>query len=333
MKRLRPIAPIVMALITSATAGGAEEPGSARSAAADPRPPAPSGGTELEQLIARLEAEERALRAARERVAASTDIANNRMIARARAHYRHLRAGILPAGGGFDALVDYAAAVERTRRALERDREDLAELRRKSAEIDGKLARIRVIREPLDVQREAMMRARMALQQADERRAAFAHAFESSVRLPDYMAIYGADSGPSDADVRAGFAAWKGRLPLPVSGRAEARRVMRRGAGGPGLELFAMPGAAARSVAPGRVAFADDYDNYGLTVILDHGDHYYSVYAGLGSVDVRTGDNVPQNFRIGTIRPEGSAQHASPALYFEIRRGAETVDPSPWLGL
>jgi septal ring factor EnvC (AmiA/AmiB activator) len=108
---------------------------------------------------------------------------------------------------------------------------------------------------------------------------------------------------------------------------------MRRGAGGPGLELFAMPGAAARSVAPARVAFADHYDDYGLTVILDHGDHYYSVYAGLGIVDVRTGDNVPQNFRIGTIRPEGSAQHASPALYFEIRRGAETVDPSPWLGL
>ena len=32
-----------------------------------------------------------------------------------------MRAGLLPAGGGFDAMVDHAAHVERSRRAVERD--------------------------------------------------------------------------------------------------------------------------------------------------------------------------------------------------------------------
>jgi murein hydrolase activator len=342
MKRSPPRTPVVMALITSVMATDARGQASDRApppslhtqgVAAFPAQPSsaatlqPGGeGSELEQLLARLDAEERALRAEREQIGASIEIAHRRLIARARAHYRHVRAGILPAGGGFDALVDYAATVERTRRALERDQKLEASLLARRSEIDEKLTQIRVMRGPLDLQREAMVRARMALQQADERRAAFARAFESSTRLPDYMAVYGGDSGPSDADSRAGFKALKGRLPLPVSGRAEARRVMRRGAGGPGIELYAMPGAAARSVAPGRVAFADRYDDYGLTVILDHGDHHYSVYGSLRTTDVHAGDTVPQNFRLGAVGDDGT-------LYFEVRRGAETVDPAPWLGL
>src|SRR5207244_37728 len=113
-------------------------------------------------------------------------------------------------------------------------------------------------------------RARMALQESDERRAAFARAFETSAR-PDAMAIYGADTGPMEVDAKAGFRALKGRLPFPIAGRAEVKKVSRPG--GPGVELSAAPGAAVRAVAAGRVAFADRYDEYGLTVILDHGDH------------------------------------------------------------
>lgn len=323
MTRRPPFALLLAALVLSAAVGGAQE--------VAPSPAAPQEENELDRLLSRLTEAEKALHAERERLGPSMEVVKRRMLARARAHVKQLRAGSLPAGGGFDALVDYAAQVERTRRALDRDREAEAALKRRLEEIEVELAKIRVMRAPLDVQREAMVRARMALQQADERRAAFARAFESSVRPPDYMAIYGADSGPSDSSGRsAGFAAMKGRLPLPVSGRAEARRVMRRGAGGPGLELQALAGATARSVAAGRVAFADVYDDYGLTVILDHGDSFYSVYGGLQRIDVRVGDNAPEGARIGAIGGSG----ALPAiLYFEIRHRADTIDPGPWLGL
>lgn len=335
MRRRPPIGPIVLALgVMSAVPTGAEVPA----------PPTPftalvarapggvdvSGETELERMLARVEQEERDLEVELARIGPELDITRRRMLARARAHYRHLRAGFLPVGAGFDALVDYAAEVERTRRALLRDREAEAALVQRSAVIGEKLAHLQILRAPLEVQREALNRARMALRQADEREAAFARAFETSVRPPDYMAIYGADTGPSDLTALRGFVSLKGRLPLPVAGRAEARRVERRGAGGPGLVLTAIGGAAARSVAAGRVVFVDQYADYGLTVILDHGDHYYSVYASLDRVDVHVGDTLPSASRIGVV---GGAEGRPGELYFELRRRAETIDPAPWLGL
>jgi murein DD-endopeptidase MepM/ murein hydrolase activator NlpD len=345
MNRRPPLLLTAFALVMSAAPGGLAEPGepAAIAPAAPAAPPAlapltapsalaPSDGSELDRMLARLDEEERSLRADLDRVGPELDVTRRRIVARARAYYRHVRAGFLPAGGGFDALVDYAASVERTRRALERDRAAESELIQREGEIRDKLARMRVARAPLEVQREAMNRARMALQQADERNAAFARAFESSVRPPDYMAIYGADTGPRAMDAKEGFRTLKGRLPMPITGRAEVRRVMRRGANGPGIELSAVAGATARSVAPGRVVYADRHDEYGLTVILDHGDSYYSVYADLGTAEVRLGDVIAQGSRIGTPG-SGEAPGRPAVLYFELRQASVTMDPAPWLGL
>jgi septal ring factor EnvC (AmiA/AmiB activator) len=174
-----------------------------------------------------------------------------------------------------------------------------------------------------------MDRARIALKEADERRASFARAFESSLR-PDGLSIYGAEAGPTDLDARAGFRALKGRTPMPVTGRAEVRRVHRLGAGGPGIELVAASDAAVRAIAPGRVAFADHYDDYGLTVLLDHGDHYYSLYANMRAADVPVGQTIHAGARLGTASGDGKG---SSVLYFELRHGTDTIDPAPWLGL
>lgn len=323
MRPLTRAALLLAATLTCAATSGAEP--QARSAA----PRSLLGENDLDRLLAKLEAEEKALKAELDHTGPDLEVTRKRMIARGRTYYRYLRAGFLPAGGGFEALVDHAARVERLRLALERDVAREAELTRRGAEIAERLSRIRAERAPLEVQREAMNRARAALAQEEERRAAFARAFETSVR-PDYLAIYGAaDVGPSDVDGRAGFRALKGRLPFPIAGRAEVRKVTRRGALAPGLELSAAAGAPVRSVAAGRIAFADTYADYGLTVILDHGDRYYSLYAGLGAADVRVGDQLPSGARVGTV----AADTAGAKLYFELRRGAETIDPGEWFGL
>ncbi len=84
-------------------------------------------------------------------------------------------------------------------------------------------------------------------------------------------------------------------------------------------------------MAAGRVAYADRHDGYGLTVILDHGDRYYTVYASLGGIDAKVGDTLPPGGRVGVVgSSEGGAQ---PKLYFEVRKDAATLDPGPWLGL
>ncbi|WP_434043714.1 MULTISPECIES: murein hydrolase activator EnvC family protein [Sorangium] len=341
MRRRARIAPIALALLTGAATSGAEvpaldltsSPAAARAPSPAARAPAPRPSSalaenDLDRLLAKLDAEEKALRAELDAIGPALEVTRRRMIARGRAYYRHVRAGFLPVGGGFDALVDHAARVERTRLALERDLAREAELTRRSAELADRLTHLGAERAPLEVHREAMNRARVALAQEEERRAAFARAFATSVR-PDHVAIYGADVGPAELDRRAGFRSLHGRLPFPIAGRAEVRKVSRRGVGGPGVELTALDGAPVRSVAAGRVAFADSYADYGLTVIVDHGERHYSVYASLGAVDVRAGDQLPGGARVGTIAsgPDGAK------LYFELRRGAEVIDPGPWFGM
>lgn len=331
--------PFLLVVVTGAATSGAQvqaidDPHGAPVAPAHAAAPAPTrpslslGDNDLDRLIAKLDAEEKALRSELDGTGPELDVTRRRMIARGRAYYRVIRAGFLPAGGGFDALVDHAARVERTRRALERDIAREAELTRRGVELADRLTRLGAERAPLEIQREAMNRARNALAQEEERRAAFARAFETSVR-PDHLAIYGAAVGPTDADSRAGFRALRGRLPFPIAGRAEVRKVMRRGAAGPGLELAAAPGAPVRSVAAGRVAFADTYADYGTTVILDHGDRYYSIYANLGAAGVHAGDQVPGGARVGEV---GVTSDGS-KLYFELRKGADTIEPGAWFGL
>lgn len=282
--------------------------------------------SDFERMIMRIEDEQRALEKELVSIDPHLETVRKRMIARGRAYYRQVHAGLLPVGEGFDALVDHAAKVERVRRALERDIALEADLIKRKTTVRTRLERLAAERAPLDVQREAMIRAKRALDAEEERRSAFARAFETSTR-PDYVAIYGADSGPRDADTKLDFLKQKGRLHFPVAGRAEARKSNRHGV--TGLEFVTQLSATVRSVAAGHVVFADRYDAYGLTVIVDHGDRYYSVYANLGGTDTRVGDLVGAGARLGTSGTSGKDD----AVYFEIRRGSNPEDPGPWLGM
>ena len=126
-----------------------------------------------------------------------------------------------------------------------------------------------------------------------------------------------------------GFTASRGKLLFPLSGRAEAKPAHREGTDGPGLEIRAPLGTPVRAVFAGRVAFADRYGPYGRLVIVDHGDHYYSVCGNLANIDVRVGMDISAGEKLGTVGDEGRG----PMLYFEIRHGTETVPPGPWLGI
>jgi murein DD-endopeptidase MepM/ murein hydrolase activator NlpD len=315
MRRLLPAA-LVMGLGAVPAAAQGPTPGYAAAAQQG----------DVEHRLQVVDAEERSVASELDESRPRLEQLRQRILARGRSYYRLVRAGLLPAGGGFDAMVDHAVRVERTRLALERDVASEGALIKRVGELEIRLGRVRSDRAPLVVQRDALQRARAALQEAEERRAAFARAFETSIR-PDAVAIYGADMGPS-AEPVAGFQSLRGRLPFPITGRAEAHRVNH--GGGPAVELLAGTGTVVRAVAAGRVAFADRQEDYGLIVIVDHGDHYFSLYGSLGSSDVHPGDTVTSGARVGTV---GSVDGSPPRLYFELRHNASTLDPAPWLGL
>lgn len=285
----------------------------------------------LDRKMADLDAEEIASKKEIAGLGPRIKVAHDRALARGRAFYKLTRAGLLPVGGGFDSLVSHAMRVERARRSLKDDLDEERDLRRHSAEIARDLERGARDRDALARQRTSMDAARLAMDDEIRRQAAFEKAFESPGGATDYVAVAGDPQRRDMAEpsVLTGFAALRGRLLFPVAGRAEVRPAHREGADGPGIEVSAKAGTPVRAVFAGRVAFADRYGAYGRIVILDHGEHYYTVSGNLGAIDVKVGDEISAGERVGTVGDDGQGA----VLYFELRHGTQTIAPGPWLGL
>jgi len=283
----------------------------------------------LDRKIAELDAEETQNKQELGDLGAKIAEAHDRVLVRGKAFYKLTRAGMLPLGGGFDALVSHAMRVERARHSLATDVAAEKKLREHGGDLARSLERVARDRVALAGQRTAVDAARLTAEDEMRRMQAFDRAFAGGGAAGDgYVAVYSGGS-PDFASPSGGFVASKGRLLFPVPGRAEARPAHREGTGGPGLEIRAPIGSPVRAVFGGRVAFADRYGPYGRLVILDHGEHYYSVSGNLAGIDVKVADEVAAGERIGTVGDDG---HGA-MLYFEVRRGTDTIAPGPWLGL
>jgi murein DD-endopeptidase MepM/ murein hydrolase activator NlpD len=288
----------------------------------------PSTGVDVrdfERLLVELDAKERQLTAEHAASGPKLEMIRQRMIARGRAYYRLVKAGLLPVGGGFDALVDHATRVEQLRGALVSDIQATERVETERVELKKKLRRVRAERAPLALQREAFAQARSAMQQAEERRAAFQRAFGDSDKEP-HVAIYGADNSSGLTRSVQSFRELRGRLSFPLAGRAE---LLTGPSPGRGITLLVSRNAQVRSVHAGRVSFVGATD-HGQTVVVEHGGGHFSLYGELQHVDVRRGDRVEERGPIAWVRREGDRD---PKLYFELRRNKTILDASAWLGL
>ena len=147
--------------------------------------------------------------------------------------------------------------------------------------------------------------------------------------------LRGRDSGGRGASSAEPFASRQGRLTPPVVApvaRGFGRVVddeFRTETFRKGVDFAAAAGAPVRAVAPGEVRFAGWFRGYGRIVILDHGDGYFTVSGHLDDIDVTVGDLVGAGDDLGAVGETGSL--SGPRLYFEIRQGAEPLDPAEWL--
>jgi septal ring factor EnvC (AmiA/AmiB activator) len=122
-----------------------------------------------------------------------------------------------------------------------------------------------------------------------------------------------------------------GGLGWPVSGNLLARYGGRLpdGRASTGVLIGAPSGTPVTAVADGTVVFSEWMTGYGLILILDHGNGYMSLYAHNDSLLKDSGERVKRGdavARVGTSGGQGQA-----ALYFELRRNGQPVDPSSWL--
>lgn len=96
-----------------------------------------------------------------------------------------------------------------------------------------------------------------------------------------------------------------------------------------GIEIRTKEGSAIRAVSAGTVAYADWLKGYGLVLILDHGNGFFSLYAHASTLMVEEGDTVKIGQVVGETGQTGMA--GENVLYFELRKGTEPVDPIVWL--
>lgn len=135
-----------------------------------------------------------------------------------------------------------------------------------------------------------------------------------------------------------GFAANKGMLPAPVDrpytissafGRNSHADLSRIEIRNNGIDLRTSQGASARAVFRGTVSSIFRLDGYNNIVILRHGS-YLTVYAGIGELKVRKGQEVLAGQLLGTLVPDPDDDN-HPTLHFEIRHEKTKLNPAEWL--
>ncbi len=121
----------------------------------------------------------------------------------------------------------------------------------------------------------------------------------------------------------------KGLLPLPVGGRIVTHYDENDDAGlKKGIVIETRPEATVISPFDGQIAFAGPFRHYGLLLIIDHGDGYHSLLAGMGSIDAAVGQLLLAGEPVGRMK---TSSKGNPKLYMELRNNGSPIDPAPWL--
>lgn len=141
------------------------------------------------------------------------------------------------------------------------------------------------------------------------------------------------------------FTTAKGTLPLPTLGtllrkpdEADAAGVRR-----PGMTLATRPGALVTTPWPATLRYLGPLLDYGNVIVLEPGDGYLLIFAGLGSVYGEVGEVIAAGAPLGLMggtdsngtefianATDGSGARDTETLYLELRQGAEPVDPMDW---
>jgi murein DD-endopeptidase MepM/ murein hydrolase activator NlpD len=96
-----------------------------------------------------------------------------------------------------------------------------------------------------------------------------------------------------------------------------------------GIDIRAQHGTPIRAPAGGVVTIAGTYQEYGITVILDHGQDIRSVYGHLSKTNVKPGDRVERGAVVGWSGNTGRSTGAH--LHYEILVKGQSVNPRAYL--
>ena len=131
------------------------------------------------------------------------------------------------------------------------------------------------------------------------------------------------------------FSSFKGLLKMPVKGKiicffgrhtnSQSKTVNFK----TGIDIKADRGEPIYSVYDGQILYSRWFKGYGNMIIIDHGNHFYTVYAHAEELFKAKGDYVEAGEVIATVGDTGSM--IGPKLYFEVRHHGRPVNPLEWL--
>jgi murein DD-endopeptidase MepM/ murein hydrolase activator NlpD len=111
-----------------------------------------------------------------------------------------------------------------------------------------------------------------------------------------------------------------GRRSSPWNGKPEVHT---------GIDLGAATGTPVKAPAPGTVLMAGPKSDYGLAVVLDHGNHIQSLYGHLDQVQVKRGQRVERGQVVALSGNTGRS--TGPHLHYEVWVKGEPVNPRGFL--
>lgn len=136
------------------------------------------------------------------------------------------------------------------------------------------------------------------------------------------------------------FASSIGKLAYPAQGERVRKFNDKDGYGGRSEGLHIATGKLAQITAPadGEVEFAGNFRSYGKLVIINAGDGYHLLLAGLDKITVSAGQTLAAGEPVGTMGSHTARgtligdriDDPRPILYVEVRKGAEAIDSSRW---
>jgi septal ring factor EnvC (AmiA/AmiB activator) len=148
-----------------------------------------------------------------------------------------------------------------------------------------------------------------------------------------------------DPAATSGFAAAKGQHEFPVLGTVLLRpdEVDARGVSRPGLTLATRPAALVTAPWPATIRYRGPLLDYGNVMIIEPGDGYLLVIAGLSDVFGEVGEVIAKGAALGLMggsitdradllapAVQGGASRETETLYMELRDGTKAIDPTDW---
>jgi murein hydrolase activator len=128
------------------------------------------------------------------------------------------------------------------------------------------------------------------------------------------------------------FSKSKGKLPMPLAGKIlkNIKKLGERAVENKkGIYIDAPSGTQVMAVFEGRVDYSGVLKGYGQVIVINHGERYFTISAYLHELKKNKGDAVSPGDVIGYVGEAGLS--TGPALYFEIRKGEENLNPLKWL--